>query len=78
LALARPCTFKRGWGAIPLEVEGRVLALLACMGEVSLAIAQVRHVLDWAMECHACSAGAQPLLVGLLNTPAGVHFNFIW
>jgi hypothetical protein len=50
----------------------------ACMGEVSLAIALVRHVLDWARGCHACSTGAQPYLVGLLITPTGVHFYFNW
>jgi hypothetical protein len=54
----------------------RPCALLACMGEVSLAIA-VRHVLDWARGCHACSTGAQPCLVGLLITPTTVHINLI-
>jgi hypothetical protein len=54
----------------------RPRALLACMGEVTLAIALVRHVLDWARACHACSTGVQPCLVAFLITPTGLHFLF--
>jgi hypothetical protein len=46
------------------------------MGDVLLAIAMVRYVLDWDQGCSACEA--QPFLVGLLSTPPASKFTFLF